>query len=71
MTKQEEVQITGEFDHTHGVYRLTIEVPMNIILNHEYTMGRSTEETMLWVGTLITDEAKKLISGNQSGGHNG
>lgn len=53
--------IAGEFDHTQGVYRLNIEIPMNVILEMEHTMRHSTPETMRWIGQLIINQANRMI----------
>ena len=52
--------VTGYFDHSNGVYRLTLEIPIKTIMTLNPAMGQSTAQNMLWVAELIYDEALKL-----------
>lgn len=53
--------VSGEFDHTRGVYRLKVEIPINVVMAHEVGLRGSMPEIMHWIGELITNQANSLM----------
>lgn len=61
MAKETRIVVSGEFDHTNGVYRLTFEVPINDVMALDANTVGSTPRFMYWIGEQITSKAVSLM----------
>lgn len=61
MAEETGTVVSGEFDHTKGVYRLKVEIPINVVMAHEVGLRGSMPQIMAWIGELITNQANSLM----------
>ena len=61
MSQEASTIVSGEFDHTRGVYRLVVEIPINVVMAHDAGLHGSMPQIMHWIGELITNQANSII----------